>query len=90
MYIDFMGDKAGIRLQYQGSFVKDGTKNGMLRETKYQMNEKNMFQQEIDRFLECIRTVEKLPSNIDVNIITSKLMGAIYQSAEQHCEVALD
>lgn len=90
MYIDFMGDKAGIRLQYQGSFVKYGTKNGMLSETKYQMNEKNMFQQEIDCFLECIRTGEKLPSNIDVNIITSKLMGAIYQSAEQHCEVALD
>lgn len=89
MYIDFMGDKAGIRLQYGGSFTKYGTKDGMLTETKYQMQESSMFETEINRFLECVKTGEKLPSNIDINIITSKLMGAIYESAEKHCEIQL-
>ena len=35
MYIDFMGDKGGIRLQYGKDFVKYSVINGMLTETKY-------------------------------------------------------
>ena len=36
-----------------------------------------------------IRTGEKLPSHIDRNILTSKLMQAIYDSSDQDREIDL-
>ncbi len=89
-YIDFMGDKAGIRLQYGGGFTKYGTENGMLTKTEYDFTNTNMFQNEIDAFVRCVRTGEKLPSHIDVNIKTSKIMQGIYDSAEAHREVVFE
>lgn len=89
MYIDFMGDKGGIRLQYGKNFTMYSVKNGMLSETKYSFSEKNMFQNEIDGFLDCIDSKKVLPSNIDTVIITAKLMDAIYRSAESHKEIEL-
>jgi len=89
-YIDFVGDKGGIRLQYGGGFVKYGAENGMLTKTEYNFKNTAMFQNEIDGFLRCIRTGEKLPSHIDVNIKTSKIMQAIYDSAEAHREVVFE
>ncbi len=89
MYIDFMGDKGGIRLQYGKDFVKFGAIDGMLTETKYNFSSRNMFQNEIDAFLDCIDSGEKLPSNIDTVIVTAKLMDAIYRSAEEHKEITL-
>ncbi len=89
MYIDFMGDKGGIRLQYGKDFVEYGAINGMLSETKYSFSTKNMFQNEIDAFLNCIDSGEKLPSNIDTVIVTAKLLDAIYRSCEEHKEITL-
>lgn len=89
MYIDFMGDKGGIRLQYGKDFVLYSTKNGMLSETKYNFSQQNMFQNEIDSFLDCIDSKRVLPSNINTVIITAKLMDAIYCSAKSHKEISL-
>jgi acetyl-CoA synthetase len=41
------------------------------------------------RFIECIESGEKLASHIDTNIVTAKMMDAIYRSAEEHREVTL-
>lgn len=89
MFIDFMGDKAGIRLQYGGDFVLYGTENGMLTKTEYTTQSVQMFENEINSFIKCIKSGEKLPSHIDTNIVTAKLMDAIYRSAELHKEVEL-
>lgn len=89
MFIDFMGTKAGVRLQYGADFVKYGAQDGMLTKTAYSYSTKNMFQNEIDAFVECIKSREKTVSNIDVNIITAKIMDAIYKSAEAHKEYVL-
>jgi len=89
-YIDFMGDKAGIRLQYGGGFTKYGAENGMLTKTEYSFQNSSMFQNEIDAFLRCVRGGEKLPSHIDVNIKTSKIMQGIYDSAAAHREVSFE
>jgi len=89
MYIDFMGTKAGIRLQYGADFIKYGSQNGMLTETLYTINSDNMFQNEIDAFIECIENNIKLPSHIDTTIITAKMMDAIYKSADLHQEMKL-
>lgn len=89
-YIDFMGDKGGIRLQYGGDFTYYTTHNGMLAETKYTMQTKPMFQEEIDSFVDAARTRKPTVGSIDRNILTSELMQAIYDSAEQHREVVLE
>jgi predicted dehydrogenase len=87
MYIDFLGDKAGIRLQYGADFKLYSAQNGALLETTPKFNTTNMFQNEIDAFLDCIRTGEKLPSHIDTVILSSKIMQAIYDSSDSSLEI---
>lgn len=48
-----------------------------------------MFEKEIDAFLTCIDTGEKLPSHIDTVLITAKMMQAMYDSSEQGREIVL-
>ena len=89
MFIDFLGDKAGIRLQYNGGFVKYGVHNKMLSKTEYEFSSTNMFQNEINSFVRCVQTGEILPSNIDITIKTAQIMEGIYESARLHKEVEL-
>lgn len=90
MYIDFIGDKGGIRLQYGSSFQFYTFKGGALLECTPEFQSSNHFQHEIDAFVDCIRTGKKLPSHIDTVVVTAKMMQAVYDSAEQHREIVLD
>ena len=47
------------------------------------------FENEINAFVDCIKSGEKMPSHIDTVIITAKMMQAIYDSAENHTEIRL-
>lgn len=89
MYIDFLGDKAGIRLQYGSDFKLYTAKDGVLFETTPKFNATNMFQTEIDAFIKCIRTGEKLASHIDTVILSSQIMQAIYDSSDSREEIKL-
>ena len=89
MYIDFMGDKAGIRLQYCSDFKIWTVKNGMLTETQVSAKEEPMYRTEIDDFIRCIKTGDKNQQNIDYAVETSKIMQAIYDSSENHCEIKI-
>ena len=86
-YIDFMGDKGGIRLQYGKDFKLYTVKGGALMECTPKYQTRDHFQNEIDAFVRCIRTGEKLPSHIDSAILTSRIMQGLYDSAESHREV---
>lgn len=88
-YIDFMGDKAGIRLHYGSDFTVYTVENGALISYTPQFNMTDMFQNEIDAFIDCVKTGKKLASHIDTVIITAQMMQAIYDSAEKHHEIAL-
>ena len=88
-YIDFMGDKGGIRLQYGANFKVYLSENGSLVEYEPHFKTRNHFQNEIDAFIRCVQTREKLPSHIETVIITAQIMQAIYDSAEQHAEIKL-
>lgn len=90
MFIDFIGDKAGVRLMYGADFTLYGTKNGMLTKTTTAMPASDHFENEINAFVRCVRSGERLPSHIDTNIKTSRLMQALYDSAEKHHEIVLD
>ncbi len=89
-YIDFLGTKAGIRLQYGGDFTVYGTKDGKLISYKPEYESTPMFQNEINAFVRCVQTGEKLPSHIDRNILTSKLMQGIYDSSDCGREVVVE
>ena len=89
MFIDFMGDKGGIRLQYGKEFKVYTSKCGSLVEYQPKFNMRNHFQNEIDAFVNCIKTGEKLPSHIDTVTITAKMLQAIYDSAKIHKEIEL-
>lgn len=89
-YIDFLGDKAGIRLQYGKEFRLYTTESGALVSYEPKFPARNHFENEIDAFLRCIRTGEKLPSHIDTVLPTARMMQAVYDSAEQHKEIRLD
>lgn len=90
MYIDFMGDKAGIRLQYGSDFKIYTAEHGALVEYKPKFTMRPHFENEINAFIDCIKTGAKLPSHIDTVVITAKIMQAIYDSSEQHKEIALN
>ena len=88
-YIDFMGDKGGIRLQYGSNFKVYLAENGALVEYEPEFKTRDHFQNEIDAFIRCVQKREKLPLHIETVIITAQIMQAIYDSAEQHAEVKL-
>ena len=89
-FIDFMGDKGGIRLNYCGDFTIYSTKNGMLTETKVSSQTTNMYENEINDFIRCVRTGEKNRQHIDYAVETSKILQAIYDSSENHKEINID
>jgi len=88
-YIDFIGTKAGIRLQYGGDFQLYKIENGALKGHSFEYDKWDMFQKEIDSFVDTVTTKEKLPSNIDTVIITNSMMQALYDSSEQEKEIVL-
>ena len=88
-YIDFLGTKAGIRLNYGGDFTMYTTSCNTLIDFKPKYKDHAMFQKEIDSFINCIKTGEKLPSHIDKAIITATMMQAMYDSSEQNREIVL-
>ena len=88
-YIDFLGTKAGARLQYGSDFTVYTTACGGLVSLKPKFTPNAHFQAEIDSFVRCIRTGEKLPSHIDKAIITATMMQAMYDSSEQNKEIVL-
>lgn len=86
-YIDFLGTKGGIRLQYGGKFKYWTVRDGKLYSEEPEFEKSDMFQNEIDAFVRSVRTGEKLPSHIDRNILTSRLMQGIYDSSESDTEI---
>jgi predicted dehydrogenase len=93
MYIDFMGDKGGIRLQYGKGFTYYTAKDGQLIEETPEIETANlfaeMFQNEINSFVRCIKSGEKLPSHIDNVIKSARIMQAMYDSSDKKQEIKL-
>ncbi|MCL2095946.1 MAG: Gfo/Idh/MocA family oxidoreductase [Oscillospiraceae bacterium] len=88
-YIDFIGTKSGIRLDYWGDFDLYKIKDGKLESVEVSYEKWDFFQKEIDSFVDTVKTKEKLPSNIDAAIITTRMMQALYDSSEQDREIVL-
>jgi predicted dehydrogenase len=90
MYVDFIGDKAGIRLQYGADYTLYSAKDGALLTVKPAFSSENMYEVEIAHFLDCVRTRKPSPASIDNALITSRIMQAIYDSSEVGREIVLE
>jgi len=88
MFIDFIGDKAGIRLQYGGNYTMYSTKDGALLETNPKYTVTNHYNNEVDSFIECIKSGKKNAADIDKAIITASIMQAIYDSSDSRKEIS--
>lgn len=87
MFIDFMGDKGGVRLIYGSQF---SFFNGETLETVPSDHEiPNMYLREDEDFLLSTKTGEKNRNHIDNILESMKLLDALYASAEQKKEVSL-
>jgi len=84
-----MGDKGGIRLTYGSTFKVYLQEHGALAEYVPEVKCNDFFENEINAFVKCVQTREKLPSHIDTVIITAQILQAIYDSAEAHREIVL-
>lgn len=89
MFVEFLGNKAGIKLQYGGDFKVYSAKNGVLYETMPTFTKADMFYEEIDSFLKSAAENTRNRANIDNVIITSQVMDAIYESSKLKREVQI-
>lgn len=90
MFIDFMGTRAGIRLQYGAGFKLYSSRGGMLSETSFTFPQHNHFEAEINAFVNSVATGAKLPSDIETALKTARMMQAVYDSSAAHAEIKLD
>ena len=87
MYIDFLGDKKGARLQYGKLFqIFDGQ---TLETTQEEYEIPNMYLCEDRAFVEAYQSGEPNRSNIREVLQSSLAMQALYDSAAKHREVVL-
>lgn len=86
-YIEFLGTKGGIKLNYLGNFTFYSTLNGMLTETRFDYRTSDMYLSEVRDFLICASRGIKNRANVDHALRTSELMDLIYLSAAEGREV---
>ncbi|SFJ59832.1 Predicted dehydrogenase [Paenibacillus sp. UNC496MF] len=89
MFVEFLGDKGGVKLDYGGGFTYYTSREGALYEVKPTFRMANAFQEEIDSFLASIHSGIPNQAHIDRTIITSEVMDAIYRSAAERKEIRL-
>ncbi len=87
-YIDFIGDRGGIRLEYGKDFTVYTAENGALVSYKPEFTATPHFENEINAFVKNVQNGGKLPSHIDYAIKTSKIMQGIYDSSDAGHEIA--
>ena len=85
MYIDFLGDKKGARLDYCGQFHLTSGETLETVTTDHELE--NMYLKEDVAFLESVKTGVKNKNYIDNILESMKLLDALYRSAELEKEV---
>ena len=87
MFVEFLGTKGGVKLEYGSTFTLYSTKDGMLTKTTPVYNMGDMFYDELDAFVSSAAGKEKIRSNIDQVLVTAQMMDALYESAATGREV---
>lgn len=85
LYVDFLGDKGGARLDYQGHF--SFWSGDTLEKVRPEPELPNVIAREDKAFIEAIQTGVKTKNNIVGVLETMKLLDALYASAERKKEL---
>ena len=85
MYVDFLGDKGGVRLDYCNQFTFFDAETLENERSSHEIPD--MYTAEDRAFVECVRTGVHDKNNIENILNSMKLLDALYQSAEQHQEI---
>ena len=90
LFVDFLGTKSGVRMQYGGKFKLYSTMGDMLTDITPDYNSTGFnYEEEIRSFVESAITRKPNQAYIDNAVITSKILDAIYRSSESGKEVTL-
>lgn len=89
LFIEFLGTKGGVKLEYGKSFKMWTDEGGTLYEHIPSFKSDDMFYEEIDAFLKCASQNIKSRANVDNVSVVSRLMDAIYESANEGREIVL-
>lgn len=89
MFIELLGDKAGIKLEYGGNFKVYSSKGKVLLETTPAYEKADGFYEEMKDFIESASTGVKSRNHIDNAIQITEVMDAIYKSSELKSEIKL-
>ena len=87
-YIDFLGDKKGVRLTYGKQFTVTDGATLATETTSHEIP--NFYFLEDEDFLRSIHSGVKNRNNIDNVLESMKLLDALYKSADQGHEIDLD
>ena len=87
MFIDFMGDKGGIRLAYGGHFTF--TDGATLETITPEYDIPDMYGEEDKAFFGAMESGVRNKANIEHILESAKLLDALYESADKHKEIAL-
>ena len=85
LFIDFMGDKGGARLNYGGKFEFYDGKTLETIQPEYDIPD--MYLCEDEAFIRSIETGVKDKNNIDYILESMKLLDALYASADKKEEI---
>lgn len=85
MYIDFLGDKAGVRLTYCGLYELFHGDTLETETPEYEIPD--MYAKEDYAFLEAVKTGEHTKSYIDNILPAAKIMQAMYDSSDKQKEI---
>ncbi|MDD4565886.1 MAG: Gfo/Idh/MocA family oxidoreductase [Eubacteriales bacterium] len=89
MFIDFIGDLAGIRMQYDGKYTMYKASDNALLTINPDYEKRNKYEAEIDSFIDQVRNQKTGRADITRAMITSQIMQAVYNSSEANKEIIL-
>lgn len=87
MWVDFLGDKGGIRLTYAGNFTF--TDSATLESVTPECQQNKRYLEEDKAFIQSIRDMKKNKGNVIYALETAKIMEALYASAASGKEIQL-
>lgn len=88
MYIEFLGDNGGIKLDYGGSFTYTTARDGMLMSTTPEYKTQDMFLEEIRNFIADVQNRTKSRAAIENVLITQQVLDGIYASSDAGREIS--
>lgn len=88
-YIDFLGDRAGVRMDYFGGYKLYTAENGVMNTVVPSFTKQPMHTLETEAFFDAIRSGKPTRNHITQVLETMKVLDAVYRSSKEHREITI-